>query len=139
MSPQTTSPRTTFLGKLLGLYLVLISLAMLAHRQSTLDAMTALMHNPPLLFVTAVVAISAGLAMVLGHNVWSGGALPVAVTLSGWLMLVKGSLLLFLSPQAANAFFLTGLGYQQHFYPYTAIALLLGLYLACAGFTSAPR
>jgi hypothetical protein len=133
MSPVTSS-RTTFLGKLIGLYLVLISLAMLTHRQSTLDTMTALMHNPPVLFVTAAFAMAAGLAMVLGHNVWSGGVLSVVVTLSGWLMLTKAALLLFLSPQAANAVFITGLGYQQHFYLYSAIPLLLGLYLTIAGF-----
>jgi len=130
------SPRTIFLSKLLGLYLVLIALAMLAHRQSTIDAMTALMHNPPVLFVTAVIAMAAGLAMVLGHNIWSGGALPVVVTLSGWLMLTKAALLLFLSPQAANAVFVTGLGYQQHFYLYSAVPLFLGLYLTFAGFKS---
>ena len=138
MSP-ITSPRTLFLSKLLGLYLVLLSLAMLTHRQSTLDSMTALMQNPPLLFVTAVIAMAAALAMVLGHNVWSGGALPLVVTLTGWLMLLKSALLLFLSPQAANAFFFTALGYQQHFYLYTAIPLLLGLYLTAAGFMSTPR
>jgi hypothetical protein len=139
MSSHPTSARTAFLGKLLGLYLVLISLAMLAHRQSTTDSMTALMQNPPVLFVIAVIAMAAGLAMVLGHNVWSGGAIPVVVTLTGWLMLLKGSLLLFLSPEAANAFFFTGLGYQQHFYLYTAIPLLLGLYLTVSGFLSRPR
>jgi hypothetical protein len=26
----------------------------------------------------------AGLAVVVAHNVWSGGALPVVVTLVGW-------------------------------------------------------
>jgi ribose/xylose/arabinose/galactoside ABC-type transport system permease subunit len=138
MSP-IASPRTIFLSKLLGLYLLLISLAMFTHRQSTLDSMTALLRNPPVLFVTAVIAMAAGLAMVLGHNVWSGGVLPIVVTLSGWMMLLKAALLLFLSPPAADAFFLGGLHYQQHFYVYTAVPLLLGLYLTAAGFQSAPR
>ena len=133
------SPRTTFLSRLIGLYLVLISLAMLTHKQSTVESMTALMHNPPVLFVTAVIAMAAGLAMVLGHNVWSGGVLPVVVTLTGWMMLIKAALLLFLSPEAANGFFLAGLRYQQLFYPYTAFSLFLGLYLTYAGFKSTPR
>jgi uncharacterized membrane protein len=60
------SPRTIFLSRLIGLYLVLISLAMLTHKQSTVESMTALMHNLPVLFVTAVIAMAAGLAMVLG-------------------------------------------------------------------------
>jgi hypothetical protein len=133
------SPRTIFLSRLIGLYLVLISLAMLTHKQSTVESMTALMHNPPVLFVTAVIAMAAGLAMVLGHNVWSGGVLPVVVTLTGWLMLIKAAILLFLSPEAADGLFLTGLHYQKLFYPYTAFSLFLGLYLTYAGFKSTPR
>ena len=131
--------RTIFLSKLLGLYLVFISLATLAHRQAMFDTIVALMQNPPVLFVTALLGLAAGLAMVLGHNVWSGGALPVVVTLTGWFMLIKAALLLFLSPEAANDFFLTILHYQQHFSLYSAIPLLLGLYLTIAGFRSTPR
>ncbi|MGC2209752.1 MAG: hypothetical protein WA532_06530 [Candidatus Korobacteraceae bacterium] len=136
MSLNPTPARTAFLSKLLGLYLVLISFAMFAHPQATIEATTALMENPAVLFVTAVFAMAAGLAMVLGHNVWSGGALPVVVTLTGWFMLAKATLLLFLPPQVANAFFLTGLGYQQHFDLYSCIPLLLGSYLTYAGFRS---
>src|SRR5690348_14216277 len=33
---------------------------------------------------------AAGTALVIGHNVWSGGVLPVVVTLLGWLTLIKG-------------------------------------------------
>jgi hypothetical protein len=29
------------------------------------------------------IAVAAGLAMALEHNIWSGGALPVTVTLMG--------------------------------------------------------
>jgi len=126
--------RTTFLSRLLGLYLILISVAMGIHRQATIDSMRALMHNPPVLFVVSVIAMAAGLAMVLGHNVWSGGVLPVVVTLSGWMVLIKGSLLLFLSPEAASGIFLAGLHYEQFFYVYTGIALVVGICLTYGGF-----
>jgi len=133
------SPRTTFLSRLLGLYLILISLAMAAHKQATVESITAMMHNPPVLLVTRVIAVAAGLAMVLGHNVWSGGVLPVVVTLTGWLMLIKGSLLLFLSPAAASGVFLAGLHYEQFFYGYMGITLVLGIYLTYGGFRPAVR
>ena len=48
--------------------------------------------------------------MVLGHNVWSGGALPVVVTLVGWLILAKGLLPLYLPPET-----LTGMYAGIHF------------------------
>src|SRR6516164_7197336 len=98
------SPRTRFLSKLIGLYLILISVAMAIHKQATVDTMNALVRNAPELLVTGMIAVAAGLAIVLGHNVWSGGARPVIVTLTGWLVLIKGVLLLFLSPQGTYRF-----------------------------------
>jgi hypothetical protein len=133
------SPRTTFLSRLIGLYLILISLAMLTHRQATIESLTALVHNPPMLFVTGVIAVAAGLAMVLGHNVWSGGMLPVLVTLTGWLLLTKGVLLLFLSPETAAGLFLAGLHLEKLFSLYAGIALFLGIYLAYEGSRQSGR
>jgi hypothetical protein len=133
------SARTTFLSKLIGLYLILISLAMIAHRQATIESMNALVHNAPVLFVVGVIAEAAGLAMVLGHNVWSGGVLPVVVTLTGWLMLIKGSMFLFLSPEAVYGTLIAGFHFDQLFYPYMATVLLLGIYLTYGGFRSTAR
>jgi hypothetical protein len=101
--------------------------------------MTALVHNPPVLFIVGVITLVAGLAMILGHNVWSGGVLPVIVTLVGWLTLIKGLLFLFLSPEAAVGFFLGGLHYEQLFYLYVAISLIFGVYLTYGGFRSTSR
>ena len=133
------SARTTFLSKLIGLYLILISLAMIVHKQVTVESMNALVHNAPVLFVVSVIAVAAGLAMVLGHNVWSGGVLPVVVTLTGWLMLIKGSMLLFMSPEAVYGALLARIHFEQLFYLYMAMVLLLGICLTCAGFRAAAR
>ena len=133
------SPRTTFLSRLLGLYCILCGLSMVTHRRATVETMTALVHNPPVLFIVGVITLVAGLAMILGHNVWSGGVLPVIVTLVGWLTLIKGLLFLFLSPEAAVGFFLGGLHYEQLFYLYVAISLIFGVYLTYGGFRSTSR
>lgn len=133
------SPRTTFLSKLIGLYLILISIAMAAHRQATIELMNALIHNAPAMFVVGVIAVAAGLAMVIAHNVWSGGVLTVAVTLAGWLLLIKGSMLLFLSPRAIYETLLAGIRFEQLFYLYMAAVLLLGMCMAYGGFRSKQR
>ena len=133
------SSRTRFLGRLNGLYLILISLAMVVHKQATVELMAALVRNAPELFISGVIAVSAGLAIVLGHTVWSGGVLPVVVTLTGWLMLIKGVFLLFLSPEGTYRFFLAGLHYEHFFYQYNAIPLVLGVYLTYAGICSAAH
>ncbi|MGD0497610.1 MAG: hypothetical protein ABSC23_04145 [Bryobacteraceae bacterium] len=126
------SRRTIFLGRLIGLYCILVALAMLTHKQAAVEVVTALLHNAPLLFSVGVITVIPGLAMVLGHNVWSGGAMPVIVTLVGWTTLIKGALLLFLSPETESSLFLDALHYQQLFYLYTCVALLLGVYLTVA-------
>ena len=88
-------PRTTFLSRLIGIYAILISLSMLTHKRATIEMVTALVHSPPVLYLVGVMLVVAGLAMILVHNIWSGGALPVIVTLIGWLTLTKGLLFLF--------------------------------------------
>ena len=122
--------RTTYLARLIGLYCILAALFLAAHKQATVEMVTALLHSQALLFVTGLFAMSSGLALVLGHNSWSGGALPVVVTLVGWTILIKGLLFLFLSPHAASALFLGSLHYKQFFYGYTGITLVLGVCLA---------
>ena len=91
------------------------------------------------MFVVGVIAVAAGLVMVLGHNVWSGGVLPVVITLTGWAMLIKGSMLLFLSPEAMYGPLLAGIHFQQLFYLYMATVLLLGIGMTCAGFRAAAK
>ena len=67
---------TRFLSRLIGAYSILIPLSMAAHKQATVETVTALMQNPALVFLFGLMAVATGLALVLGHNVWSGGALP---------------------------------------------------------------
>ncbi len=123
------SSRTIFLARLLGLYCLVVALFMFTHKQATIDIVTALVYSQAQLFFIGLIGTSAGLAMVLGHNIWSGGVLPVVVTVVGWLSLLKGFALLFLSPDVASAFFLGTLHYAQFFYGYTTWTFLLGAFL----------
>lgn len=136
---EITPPRTTFLGKLLGLYCIAVSISIFAHAQATVELMKAILREPPLIYIAGLLGMTAGLAIVLAHNVWTGGALPVLVTLFGWASLIKGALLLVLSPEAESRIFIMGLGFDQHPNFYAAFLLLIGAYLAYAGFNSATR
>jgi len=133
------SPRTLFLSRLIGLYCILVALSMMTRRQATLESVTALLHSPSMMFVLGAITLAAGLAMVLAHNIWSGGALTVIVTLVGWITLVKSLLFLFLPPQMEAGLFLRQLHYQQLFYLYGAVSLVLGIYLTYGGFKSRSR
>lgn len=132
------STRTIFLSRLLGLYFLLIALSMVTHKQVTIDMVVALVHNAPLLFFMGIVIVAAGLAIVLAHNIWSGGALPIIVTILGWLALLKGLFFLFPPPAAADLYLGT-LHYAQYFYFYASFTLVLGAYLTYSGFKRTPR
>jgi hypothetical protein len=73
----------------------------------------------------------AALAVVLAHNIWSGGALPVVVTLVGWISLVKGLVFLLLPPETSLAYF-EALRCGQLFYAYMTVTLVIGIYLTFA-------
>jgi hypothetical protein len=100
------------------------------------ESVTALLHDPSMMFILGVIMLAAGLALVLAHNFWSGGALVVIVTLVGWITLIKSLLFLFLPPEMAAGFFLRQLHYQELFYLYGAVSLVLGIYLTYGGFKS---
>jgi hypothetical protein len=128
---------TVYLARLIGLFTVLLVAALLIRGSAVVESAMA---DGPLMLTYAIISLALGLAMVLGHNVWSGGALPVVVTLVGWLILAKGLLLLFLTPEPLTRLF-ERMQYGQHMYLYLAPALAIGLYLTWAGFTtpSSPR
>ena len=129
------SPLTIFLAKFLGLYCIIVALAMMTRKQSAIATVKALIANPPLLLLVEVIGLAGGLAMILGHNIWSGGALPVIVTLVGWLMAIRGAGLLALSQDATTKLF-EAMQYERLFYFYMGGTVLLGLYLTFAGFTT---
>jgi len=130
------APSTSFISRLIGLYSILVALSMISHRQATVEAVTKLLHDPSMTFVLGVITLAAGLAMVLVHNIWSGGALAVIVTLVGWLALIKGLLFLFLPPDVEAEFFLKELHYHQLFYVYVGLSIVVGAYLTYGGFAS---
>ena len=124
---------TVFLARAIGLFMVVLVVALLVRGSAIIEASVA---DGPVMLVYATISLAMGIAMVLGHNVWTGGALPVVVTLVGWLSLAKGVLLLFLAPDAGSQMF-GQMRYAEHYYLYLAPALVIGLYLIWAGFTAA--
>ncbi|MGA7711127.1 MAG: hypothetical protein WCA81_04440 [Rhizomicrobium sp.] len=129
------SRSTPFLARLIGVFSIVLVAAMLVRGSAMVETIVG---DRPIMFDLAMISVAAGLAMVLGHNVWSGGMLPVVVTLVGWLIFVKGLFLLFGTPEMFSRLF-AQIHYGEHFYIYLAPAFVIGLYLTVAGFaTSTP-
>jgi hypothetical protein len=131
---EIMSSRTIYLSRLIGLYCILVVLSMVIHKQASVDSAAALFHNPSMRLVLGIIAVAVGLAMVLAHNIWRGGAMPVVVTLVGWLALIKGLLILFLPADADAEIILAWLRHPLLFYLSMAPSLLIGIYLTYRGF-----
>ena len=127
------SPSTVFLARLIGLFTVLVVICLLVRGTAIIDTTVS---NAPVMLIYAVVSLALGIAMVLRHNIWSGGALTVVVTLIGWIALIKGLVLLYLLPYFGAECYLKALHDPLIFYLYMAPSLLIGIYLTYGGFKS---
>jgi hypothetical protein len=132
------TPRTIYLGRLIGLVILVVAASMLVDKSRALTALAALVHDRSALIILGLLGTAAGTAIVLAHQKWSGGVLPVVVTLLGWIILLRGTILLFL-PQPATLRLLDWLRFDEFFYFYLGFAGALGLYLAVHGFLASPR
>jgi len=123
---------TTYLAELFGLYLALMGIVMIAKRQTMLELMAAFADHRSLIYVVASVRVLIGLAIVVAHNRWSG-TLPTVVTLLGWSALLHGIAHL-VSTQESERKVLAFFQRSGPYYGAAIVAVVLGLWLAYAGF-----
>ena len=128
------SVRTVFLAQLFGLYCIIMAAAMLPQPKAFVTTVNALVADAPLVLIVGVFTLFGGLAIVLLHNYWSGGALTVIITLLGWLTLIKAVLLLVLPSTKLVAMY--GGVSPTYILISGSLTLLLGIYLTVAGFGS---
>jgi hypothetical protein len=131
------STRSRFLARLVGLFLTAMAICMAPNKASMVATIVATVHDPALLLVYGMIALAIGLAMVIVHNRWSGGAATVIVTIIGWLMLVRSIALLML-PQAAVLALFQAVHFADLFYAYVIFILAIGLYLNYASWRPGP-
>jgi len=127
--------KTIFLSRLIGITELLVALSMLMNKQAFIELINAMLQDSPLMFLIGIITAIAGLAILLTHNIWSGGVAPVVVTLFGWAVFLKGLLSIFFAPQAIVSM-VDKLRFEECFYFYATAPLLIGLYLTYAGFKS---
>lgn len=124
---------TTFFARLLGLWMLLTMLGMAANKAATITALNAFFADPALTWITGVFTTVVGLAILVAHNRLSGGAVPILITIYGWIALLKGLLFVWL-PVPAQVQFYQSLHFAQWYYAYLSIALIIGAYLTYNGF-----
>jgi uncharacterized membrane protein HdeD (DUF308 family) len=92
---------TKMIAGLMGPTLLAIGLAMLINADNFPEMAKQIGNDPGLIFVSGILLLVAGLAIVRANNVWSGGW-RVVVTVLGWLAVIGGILRMFLPFWAAS-------------------------------------
>ena len=80
---------STYLAKLIGPIFLTIGIGMLVNGPFYRDLITEAVASHVLIYLSGVLSLLAGLAVVMAHNRWSGGW-PIIITVLGWLMVIGG-------------------------------------------------
>lgn len=124
---------TLFIAKLTGLMFLVFAVWMATNRRDVVATVNELVRSRGLMLLGASFNLAAGLAIVLVHNHWRGGALTIVVTLLGWFVILRGVVWLFTPPHKIVELYDT-MRFEKNYYVATAVTGLLGLYLTVAGF-----
>jgi hypothetical protein len=121
-------------AQLTGLSLVAVSTAMLARPRGMLIMVERLLENPPVMYVLGLIQIVGGLTMVLTQDATSGANLPLVLSLVGWWFLIRGGMLMFMSPEAIWSL-VDSIDLRKYHFASNILGLAIGIYLAYTGFT----
>ena len=81
---------SVFLARLIGPVMLIVGLAVFANQRAFRDMAEKFLASPALLFLSGLLIMPMGLAIVLTHNVWTADW-RVLITLFGWLNAIGGA------------------------------------------------
>ncbi len=123
---------TILFEKVLGIYLVLSGILVLIKQENMVSISKMFGRDMALRYSVGFLITLGGLFMVLSYRDWSSVQSSL-VTLVGWLVLIKGVVLLFASDSQIGRMtgsFMGGNGYRI----WGVVALIAGGYLVLSGF-----
>lgn len=121
-----------FLSKVIGLYEIIISLAMLLNMNQFTSNIQGLMNNDPLMVFIGCFTVIVGILLTVSHNIWQWHW-RILVTIVAWLVLIKGiSILIF--PHTLDQITVQFVTNNTFSYSVATIDLLLGLLFCYFGF-----
>src|SRR5260370_29076380 len=86
---------TYFLAQLIGLLLLSVGASMLFQKTVFMNVLNDVTGDRTSLFMVGVILLLSGLSVVLTHNIWNSGFLPLVITLIGWVLILRGILSMF--------------------------------------------
>ena len=122
---------TLILAKVIGVYLVVIGVALWARRKYFSSVFAGFVDNRLLRMVVAIVELIAGLFLVVTHQDWTPLAAGI-ITFFGWAMTLEGAAYLFL-PDRAIARLFRVFNTRAWYVIGGILAIVVGLYLISVG------
>lgn len=129
--------RSHFLAKLIGPVFIAGGLGMLFNTAIYRAMFERALHDHMLIYLSGVIALTIGLAIVAVHNDWKWHW-PLIITVIGWMALIGGAVRI-ITPQLIERFGLSMLSYPSFFTVDGGIALLLGVLLSYFGYLDPPK
>lgn len=123
--------RSRFLAGLIGPTLAAVAISIFINGAMLAEMVQQMSANYALIFISGVITLPVGLAIVMAHNVWKGW--PTVITVFGWLA-VAGGLARILIPHRLAGF---APGLVEQSWPVMVIAglvLVAGLFLSLKAF-----
>jgi len=121
-----------FLARLIGPVMLVVGLAVFTNQRGFREMAEEFLASRALMFLSGLILMPTGLAIVLAHNVWAADW-RVLITLLGWLAAIGGALRLF------GPLFVLKAGHAMLSQPYftsiaAAVWVVLGLLFCFFGY-----
>lgn len=124
---------TLFLARFIGLSFVIVSLFMLFKKDKVTQAIKSLLKNDGVVYLLEIISTGFGLALALGVNISAGWVLPVVIAFFGWVLVLRGIIGFFFFDLSLRKLYYS-VHFEEIYYPLGFFILIIGMYLAIAGF-----
>jgi len=132
-----TMERSHFLAKLIGPVFIAGGAGMIFNTVIYRAMFERALHDHMLIYLSGVIALPVGLAIVATHNDWKWHW-PLIITIIGWLAII-GGIVRMVAPQLIEQIGLSVLNYPSFFIVDGGIAVLLGVLLSYFGYLDSPQ
>ncbi|MFZ0196094.1 MAG: hypothetical protein WBF44_03380 [Pseudolabrys sp.] len=129
--------RSHFLAKLIGPVFIVGGVGMLFNTAVYRVMFERALHDHMLIYLSGILALVMGLAMVAVHNDWKWHW-PLIITVIGWLALI-GGVIRMIAPQVIETYGLAVLSSPNFFIIDGGIAVLFGVLLSYFGYLDPPQ
>ncbi len=124
---------TFLIAQVTGIFCLVAGASMLIQKKVFIEVVNDMAKSPAILYTLGFISLLLGLLVVLAHNIWDQGFLPLVITLIGWAMILKGAAGLVI-PHTTFEYWVRLLKIEKLSWLYALILLVIGVYLTFAGF-----